>query len=103
MLSPWGESDVCYTSAVLAGFCWGSLRAANPKPPVGEVPVFDSAAGYEASPNLVNLRGRLDEIEKRKRKIANRSDRSADGERAKLKLSEAVTRGFIDAELSIEE
>ncbi|MCT1618035.1 hypothetical protein [Janibacter hoylei] len=74
-----------------------------PKPPVGEVPVFDSAAGYEASSSLATLRSRLDEIAKRKKQIAKRTTQAANDEREKLELSEAATRGFIDAELTIED
>ncbi len=74
-----------------------------PKPPVGEVPVFDVAAGYEATTTLVTLRSRLDEIAKRKKQLERQTSRSANDEREKLEMSEAVTRGFIDAELTIED
>lgn len=74
-----------------------------PKPPVGEVPVFDAATGYEQSSDLMSLRERLAEIEKRKSRIKNRKSAAAETEREQLDLSESVTRGFIDAELTIED
>lgn len=74
-----------------------------PKPPVGEVPVLNVAAGYEESSTLVSLRDRLDQIEKRKKRLANRTTDTAQVERENLDLNEAATRGFIDAELTIEE
>ncbi|MCW2960129.1 MAG: hypothetical protein JWM90_516 [Thermoleophilia bacterium] len=74
-----------------------------PKPPVGEVPVFDAAVGYEDSSTLVDLRGRLTEIEQRKRELGNTRSNAGKAERDRLDLSEAATRGFIDAELAIED
>lgn len=74
-----------------------------PKPPVGEVPVFEAATGYEQSFELMTLRERLVEIENRKAQIKNRKSAAAETERQRLDLSESVTRGFIDAELTIED
>lgn len=74
-----------------------------PKPPLGEVPVFDPAAGYEESSALIGLRDRLAQIERRKKQLANRVGRAASDELEKLDLSEAVTRGQIDTELALGE
>ncbi|RIQ18824.1 hypothetical protein DY240_20855 [Jiangella rhizosphaerae] len=74
-----------------------------PKPPVGEVPVFRAVAAYEESSALVTLRERLNEIEKRKKQLTNKRSQAANAERERLDLSEAATRGFIDAELTIED
>lgn len=74
-----------------------------PKPPVGEVPVFEAATGYEQSSALMTLRERLAEIADRKTQIKNRKSAAAEIEREQLDLSESVTRGFIDAELTIED
>jgi hypothetical protein len=74
-----------------------------PKPPVGEIPVFEAANDYGQSLALMTLRERLAEIEKRKGQIKNHKSASAETERQQLTLSESATRGFIDAELTIED
>jgi hypothetical protein len=74
-----------------------------PSPPLGEVPVFEAATGYEQSFALVTLRERLTEIEKRKGQIKNLRSAVAETERERLDFSESVTRGFIDAELTLED
>jgi hypothetical protein len=74
-----------------------------PEPPVGEVPVMNAATGYEESFELAKLRGRLPEIEKRKKQLQNRRSHSAEEERERLDLSESATRGFIDAELTMDD
>jgi hypothetical protein len=74
-----------------------------PKPPVGEIPVLGAAPGYDTPVALTSLRDRLSSIEKRRKQLRNRSSVEAETERAQLDLSESATRGFIDAELTIEE
>jgi hypothetical protein len=74
-----------------------------PKPPVGEVAVLGAASGYEQPSALTSLRDRLTDIEKRKRQLRNRTSHKAQEEREKLDMSESATRGFIDAELTIED
>lgn len=74
-----------------------------PKPPVGAIPVLNVAAGYEEPEALAALRDRLSEIEKRKRQIRHRTSDEADAERERLAHSESATRGFIDAELTVED
>lgn len=74
-----------------------------PKPPIGEVPVLGAATGYEQSFALLSFRERLAEIELRKEELKSKGTRAADQEREQLDLSESATRGFIDAELTIED
>jgi hypothetical protein len=74
-----------------------------PKPPVGEIPVLGAASGYDKPFALTSLRDRLNSIEKRRKQLRNRTSVAAETERARLDLSESATRGFIDAELTIEE
>lgn len=74
-----------------------------PKPPVGEVPVLRAAAQYEEPFELATLRERLLKIERRKRLLRNKTSHAAEAEREQLDLSESATRGFIDAELTIED
>lgn len=72
-----------------------------PKPPLGVPPVLGSV--YAESAGLAALRERLAEIEKRREVLSKRATSAAIGELERLKLSEAATRGFIDAELTVEE
>lgn len=74
-----------------------------PKPPIGEVPVLGATSGYEHSFALETYRERLAEIELRKAQLRNKRTHAADREREQLDLSESATRGFIDAELTIED
>jgi SEFIR domain len=74
-----------------------------PKPPVGEIPVLGAAADYDHPFALTSLRDRLDSIEKRRKQLQNRTSPKAETERAALELSESATRGFIDAELTIDD
>jgi hypothetical protein len=74
-----------------------------PKPPVGEIPVLGPASGYDTPVALRSLRDRLSSIERRRKQLRNRTSFEAETERAQLDLSESATRGFIDAELTIEE
>lgn len=74
-----------------------------PKPPVGEVPVLSAATGYDQPFDLPSLRKRLSVIERRKKQLKNRDSHAALAEREELDLSESATRGFIDAELTIDE
>jgi len=74
-----------------------------PKPPVGRIPILSPASGYQESSELSSLRERLSTIEQRKKQLGNRRSQDADTERARLELRESATRGFIDAELTIED
>jgi SEFIR domain len=74
-----------------------------PKPPVGRVPLLGAAFDYDTPAGLASLQDRLSAIERRRKQLRNRTSVEAQSERAQLDLTESATRGFIDAELSIEE
>lgn len=70
-----------------------------PKPALGEVPLL----GSSGQGSLTSLRLHLGEIERRRRALGRQESDTSRDEYARLDLAEAATRGFIDAELVLED